>query len=263
MGKSWWAVIAFGVWMAAIFVIALGADKRKTATAQADWYGGRFEDGPPAVRLAETRRWPRFAAAMAVLAVIVAALSALPATGFADHPITAFGRSVAEQAGVRETAQATEADGGPPAVAASGEVTVAEASDLLGLPVRVPPAPEGFELVDSHYYAAALNAESGGTYALTYAGPDGASFAVYQERASDADFGAQTGSSVRVSLKDGTRAVSVKGAWQASGDGLAWKAGRGQMLVFEIDGVRTTLQYTGPEGSALSLFALADGMTSG
>jgi hypothetical protein len=44
---------------------------------------------------------------------------------------------------------------------------------------------------------------------------------------------------------------------------LVWNAGRGQTLVFERGGVRTTVQYTGPGATAPSLFAVADSMTAG
>jgi hypothetical protein len=170
---------------------------------------------------------------------------------------------MAEQVGVRETARAPSVSAEEFAITTGREVTVAEASRLLGVPVRVPPAPEGFTLVDSRYLDAALSAESGGTYALFYAGLDAASVMVYQERAAAASFAALAGSAIRVALEDGTTATYVKGAWEPSGDGLAWNEESGQSLIFERGGLRTTLQYTGPEAAAPSLFALAESMTPG
>jgi len=52
--------------------------------------------------------------------------------------------------------------------------------------------------------------------------------------------------------------------WQPVADGtLAWSEGGAQTLVFERAGVRTTIQYTGPEADAPSLFAIADSMAAG
>ena len=214
------------------------------------------------VRLAETGWWPRVAAVAAVLALLVAAVGPLPATGFADHPFIAVGRSVAEHLGVREAA--------PPAIPPSEplsltgrDVTVAEATALLGVAVAVPPAPETYALQATRFFEEALTADSGGAFVLTYAGPDDASVAVYQERASGADLAASGGSATDVALADGTAATYVQGAWQAADGVLTWNDTAGQTLVFERGGLRTTVQYMGPQETAPSLFALADRMTAG
>ena len=64
----------------------------------------RRSEGERRVRLAKTGWWPKAAAVAAVLALLVAALGPLPVTGFADHPLADFGRTVAERVGVRESA---------------------------------------------------------------------------------------------------------------------------------------------------------------
>ena len=103
---------------------------------------------------------------------------------------------------------------------------------------------------------------------LTYAGPEGASVAVYQETASGAHLAVEGGTAVDLVLKDGTAATYVVGAWQPLGGqtarpgGLTWNTAAGQTLVFERGGLRTTVQYTGPQGSAPSLFALADSLAT-
>jgi hypothetical protein len=244
-GGTWWPKLVFATIIIGLVYLALGKrDKR----------GGREK------RTAVGGWWPRMAAAAVILAVAVAALGPLPATGFADHPFAAFGRSVAEHVGVRETPAPPTIGSEEPVVFAGREVTVAEASVLLGAAVRVPPAPQGFALRASRYFDAALTADEGGTYALTYAGPEQASVVVYQERASGGDLAAGEGAAIDVALKDGTAATYVKGAWQATGEALTWSAGAGQTLVFERAGLRITLQYTGPEADAPSLFALAQSM---
>jgi hypothetical protein len=86
---------------------------------------------------------------------------------------------------------------------------------------------------------------------------------VYQESASGGDLAATAGSATDVALADGTPATYVQGAWQAAGGGLTWSETGGQTLVFERSGLRTTVQYTGPQATAPSLFAVADSMTAG
>jgi hypothetical protein len=249
---SWWPNLIFGTIILAILAVALGKRDR--------------HDQPP-IRPGERPLatggawWARFAA-VAALALVAAALGALPATGFADHPLAAFGRSVAERVGVRETASSPPIAEEPSVVITGREVTIEEASALLGAPVRVPPAPERFTLAASRFFDAGITAESG-TYALTYAGPDGASLAVYQERASGADVAAGEGAVINVALGDGTAAAYVEGAWEPSPDGasLTWNTDAGRSLIFERAGLRTTIQYTGTDAAAPSLFALAETLT--
>ena len=217
------------------------------------------------VRLAETAWWPKAAAIAAVVALLAAALGPLPATGFADHPLVEFSQTVAEHVGVREAAPPAIPPG-EPLMLAGRDVTAAEASTLLGVAVSVPAVPEGYALQGSRYFEEALTADSGGAFVLTYAGPEGASVILYQERASGADLAAGAGAAVDLVLKDGTAATYVRGAWQPvarrRSRGPHLERRRGQTLVFERGGLRTTVQYTGPQGSAPSLFALADSLTA-
>jgi hypothetical protein len=201
--------------------------------------------------------WPQAAAVAALVTLLAAALGPLPATGFADHPFLEFGRTVAEHVGVRETAPPAITSGEPVTLAGQ-DVTAAGASALLGVAVAEPQAPEGYALQASRFFEEALTADSGGAFMLTYAGPGEASVAVYQERASGADLAVEGGTAVDLVLKDGTAATYVVGAWQPVDGGLTWSDSAGQALVFERDGLRTTVQYTGPQASAPSLFALAD-----
>jgi hypothetical protein len=204
--------------------------------------------------------WWKTAAAAAAVVLIAVALAPLPATGFAEHPVADLVRSVGEHLGVREAGEPP-----PPspatAVVQSSEITAAEASERLGAPVAVPPAPPaGFELTSARFFDQALTADEGGTYALTYSRTGGSSVVIYQEQASGDDFAVEGGAATDVALSDGTAGTYVEGMWQPVDGKLAWNAGGAQTLVFEREGVRTTIQYTGPETEAPSLFAVADSL---
>jgi len=206
--------------------------------------------------------WWKTAAAAALVVLIAVALAPLPATGFADHPVAGLVRSIGEHLGVREA-------GVPPVppqvttVVQGSEITAAEASERLGVRIGLPAGPpQGFELTSARFFDQALTAEAGGTYALTYTRAGGSSIVIYQERASGEEFAAEGGSATDVALSDGTAGTYVEGMWQPVDGKLVWNAGGAQTLVFERGGVRTTIQYTGPEAEAPSLFAVADSMAS-
>jgi len=208
--------------------------------------------------------WPRLAVAGALGALVLVALGPIPATGFADHPVAGFLWSVAEHIGFREIDQPPSVTPVDSATLAT-DMTAAEAAQRLGVPAVMPAdSPAGFALTSSRFFETPLTAEASGTFALTYTAADGSALVIYQERASGADFAVEGGSATDVALGDGTAATYVEGMWQPTADGgLAWSAGGAQTLVFERNGVRATIQYTGPEADAPSLFALADSMATG
>jgi len=212
---------------------------------------------------AERRLWPRLAVAGALGAVVIAALGPLPATGFAHHPVAAFLWSMAEHIGFREVDQPPPALPPVDGVTQATDITAAEASQRLGVPLSVPAeAPAEFELTSSRFFELPLTAQAGGTFALTYAGADGAAIVIYQERASGDDFAVDSGAATDVALSDGTAATYVEGMWQAVDGRLVWSEGGAQSLVFEREGTRTTIQYTGPGASATTLFELADSLAA-
>jgi len=210
----------------------------------------------------EATGWWKTAAAAAAVVLIGVALAPLPATGFADHPVANLVRSIGEHLGVREAA----APPPPPpasAVVQGSEITSAEASERLGAAVVVPAAPPaGFELTSARFFDQALTADAGGTYALTYSRSGGSSIAIYQERASGEDLAVAGGTTTDVALSDGTAGSYIEGMWQPVDGKLVWNAGGAQTLVFERGGLRTTVQYAGPEAEAPSLFAVADSMAA-
>ena len=206
--------------------------------------------------------WWKTAAAAALLVLLSVALAPLPATGFDGHPVARAMRSISEHLGVRE-APAPPAPPPVTAVVQGSEITAAEASERLGAPVAVPTTPPaGFELTSARFFDQALTADNGGTYALTYTRAGGSSVVIYQERASGEDFAVAGGAATDVALSDGTAGTYVDGMWQQVDGRPAWSPSGGQTLVFERGDVRTTVQYTGPEAEAPSLFALAYSMTA-
>ena len=255
-------------WPFAFFVP--GGDRAPLASGPA----GSEDSAPHGERRAAERRartgwpsaempgWRKTAVAAAILVLIAVALAPLPATGFADHPVAGLVHSIGEHLGVIE---ASEPPPPPPvtAVVQGSEITAAGASERLGTQVRVPSAPPaGFELTSARFFDQALTADSGGTYALKYTRAGGSSVAIYQERASGEEFAVEGGTATDVALSDGTAGTYVQGMWQPVGGKLVWSAGGAQTLVFERGGLRTTVQYTGPEAEAPSLFAVAEGMTA-
>jgi len=210
----------------------------------------------------ESTGWWKTAAAAALVVLLAVALAPLPATGFDDHPVAGLARYIGEHLGVREAA---EPPAPPPvtAVVQGSEITAAEASERLSAPVAVPAAPPaGFELTSARFFDQALTADNGGTYAMTYTRAGGSSVVIYQERASGENRAVQGGAATDVALSDGTAGTYVEGMWQQVDGRLAWSPSGAQTLVFERGDVRTTIQYTGAEAEAPSLFALADSMSA-
>ena len=163
----------------------------------------------------DTAPWRQLALASALTALALLALAPIPATGFADHPVTRVVRSLAEHIGVRETA-ATPPVTAAPVVVEGTALTSAEVSLQSWAFLWPSPAhqPAGFELASTRFFPQPLTADSGGVFVLTYARETGSAVVVYQERAGGADFSAASGSAEDVQLADGTGATFVNGTWQ-------------------------------------------------
>ena len=99
-----------------------------------------------------------------------------------------------------------------------------------------------------------------GMFLLAYTNGTGGTVLVFQERASGDDFAAAPGSAEDVTLADGTPATFIEGGWQAEAGEAFWSGTSARSLVFERDGVRTTIQNL--EGSMVAgdLVAIANGM---
>ena len=211
--------------------------------------------------------WSKLAAAGAAIALLLAALGPVPATGLANHPIAQFVRFVGNHVGVSET-------NAPPIVSHTTDivqgrdVSAAQAAELLGLPVREPRfILSGFRQVSSRYFPRPLTASEGGVFLLAYAAEITEKTAtpptilIYQEHASGDDIVVLKGSTLDLTLSDGTPATYVQGAWQASSSQIVWGEDGVQTLVFDRAGLRTIIQYRGgAPWSPDELGSIAEGM---
>lgn len=202
------------------------------------------------------RRWA-FAAGAAVV-LTLAALGPIPATGLAHHPAVDAVRFAGGHLGFTETESAPPPGGGTTGTVSGTSISAAEATELLGLPVVAPAVLNGFTLTSSAYFGEPITADEGGAFVLTYDGAGESTITVYQEIASGADFAGAAGSALDVVLSDGTPGTFVEGSWTPSGDGFTWDPEGGQTVIFERDGVRTTMRYTGPAMAVSALLAYAE-----
>lgn len=208
-----------------------------------------------AVHKAWVPAWQRLAAGAGVLALVVAAIGPLPATGVAHHPFVNFVETVGQHVGVTESG-APPAESGVAAVLEGTPTTAAEASQLLGVPVSEPATvPAGFALTGSVYYPDGLTSDRG-VFLLSYTSVSGA-LLVFQEAASAADLGVHAGAVEDITLPDGTPATYFAGGWTPAASSVAWTSGDAGTLVFDSDGVRTIIQYVGDDADAVDLAAVA------
>lgn len=213
--------------------------------------------------------WPKLAAGAALAALVLVAFGPLPATGLAGHPLAVVVRFVGGHVGVSETT--TPPTVPPPTeVVEALDVSVEQASELLGLPVREPTfLPEGFRQVSSRYYPQPLSAASGGVFLLAYELASGAGGAasptllIFQEQAGESAIAVEAGFVQDVVLPDGTAASYVEGSWRPAGSELVWGDRAAQTVVFDADGVRTVIAYIdGPKLDPTALLAVASGLAS-
>jgi len=227
---------------------ASASEHRVWARIQPSIYSVVLRDARPAGpsgRQPFTRpAWSRLAAAAAAAALLVAAVGPIPATGLAHHPAVRLAEYVGSHVGVSETTS-------PPGTSTTSGLVQGtpsspeDASRLLGVPVSEPSlVPPGFTLAASTYYPHGISG-TGGVFLLTYSSAD-ATLMVFQEAAGGDDLAAMAGAALDVTLADGTPATYVQGNWLPGPGGFTWTQGGAQTLVFVRDGVRTTVQYTGP-----------------
>jgi hypothetical protein len=151
------------------------------------------------------------------------------------------------------------AETGAPVVIEGVPVSTAEASRLLGVDVSQPDAASlGLELTSSIYYPTGLTS-AGGVFLLSYSSDDG-TLLVFQEAASGAGLASGAESAQDVTLPDGTAATFFEGGWVPGDAGFTWTAGSARTLVFDGDGVRTIIQYSGTGAGLSELVEIAGGL---
>ena len=213
---------------------------------------------------ADDGRSPAFAiralAIAAAVALFIAAAGPVPTSGFAHHPLVEAITDVVGNTGVIESSTVPTVSGGVVPVEGT-EVTANEAADLTGLPIAEPSyLPAGFELESSRYYPAGITAPEGGLFALMYLTSDGeGSLAIYQESDAGPSLVASGGSTIDA-IVSRQLATYFEGGWRAEDGTLLWETADSQTIVFESQGVRSIVHYSGPRLNPQELLAVADSM---
>jgi hypothetical protein len=213
--------------------------------------------------------WQHAAAAAAAIALLAAALGPLPATGFADHPVTHLLGFVRGHVGVEEV------DGPPPTevpvTASETPIAPEQAADLLGLAIRQPSyLPEGFQLARSTYHPQSASNPEQGMFVLTYTigGADSATISleepllvIYQQRASSDSIAVMSGQAEDVVLAGGVPATYARALWTAGEQGtLDGTNQNAESLFFEHDGVRIIITYKNGDREKEELVRIAESM---
>ena len=217
--------------------------------------------------------WRQAAAAAAAIALMLAALGPLPATGFADHPVAHLINLVGERVGVEEV------DGPPPSqipTMTPGEVVpLEEAQSRLGLSLREPSyLPEGFDLASSLYYPQSATSPERGTFVLIYtiggvdpetlAGTTEPRLLVYQESATSADvIRVESGQAEDVLLAGSVPGTYARALWAPGNQGsLEGTDPNAESLLFNNDGVRVVITYRYGDQEKEELLRIAESMLS-
>lgn len=205
--------------------------------------------------------WPRLAAAAAAVAIAIFALGPLPATGLAGHPVTRLVDFVRDRVGVSEVETPPQIP--PPTETLPGiDVTVAQAQQLMRLPVREPAyLPPGFHQVASRYFPQAITAATGGLWELAYSDGEASSLVIWQEPASTNTVAVQRGSAWPLALEQGVEGTYYEGMWHVEGTEAVWGAAGAQTILFDRGPVRIIILYLGAEELALpELQAIANSL---
>jgi hypothetical protein len=213
--------------------------------------------------------WQQAAAAAAAIALLLAALGPLPATGFADHPISHLLGFVEQHVGVQEV------DGPPPTevpTSLPGQFLLPEeAQNLLGLPVREPSyLPESFKLASSLHYAESVNSPEQGTFVLIYTigGADPTTLAdtdpqllIYQDRASSDSMAVMNGQAEDLVLAGHVPATYTHFLWTPGEQGTLEDVDpNAESLFFENGGVRVIITYMNGDQAKEELVRIAESM---
>ncbi|MCJ7511144.1 MAG: DUF4367 domain-containing protein [Dehalococcoidia bacterium] len=217
--------------------------------------------------------WQQAAAVAAAIALLLAALGPLPATGFADHPVAHLINLVEEHVGVNEV------DGPPPTQMPtsmpSETVPLEEAQSRLGLPLREPSyLPEGFQLASSLYYEESMTSPEQGTFLLVYTiggvdpdtliGTMEPRIFIYQEKATSPDsMSVMNGQAEDVVLAGSVPGTYARFLWAAGDQGTLESADpNAESVFFEDDGVRVVITYRNGDQEKEELVRIAESMLS-
>jgi len=226
---------------------------------------------PSAIAAVSRLSWRQAAAAAAVIALLLAALGPLPATGFADHPVAHLISLVEQRVGVEEV------DGPPPTqvptTAPEELIAPEEAAQRLGFAVSQPSyLPEGFQLARSSYYPQSPTSPEQGTFRLVYtiggADPTKVSIGeplliIYQEKASSDSVAVMNGQAEDVMLAGHVPGTYGHALWAAANQGtLEGAAPNAESLLFNNDDVRVIITYKDGNQEKEELLRIAESMLS-
>jgi hypothetical protein len=215
--------------------------------------------------------WQQAAAAAAGIALLLAALGPLPATGFADHPINHLLNLVEQHVGVEEV------DGPPPnevpMTATEELIALEEATHRFGLAVRQPSyLPEGFQLARSSYHSQSGSTPEQGMFVLIYTvgGTDPTTLAntdpqllIYQERASSNSVAVMNGQAEDIILAGHVPGTYAPTLWAMGDQGtLEGADASAESLIFDDDGVRVIITYRNGDQEKEELLRIAESMLS-
>lgn len=246
--------------------VALGLTSLRAAGERA--LSGQQAQLQQRVRLDPARRRPAPAAtprhepmfwlrAGAVAAAVLVAAALLPIPGLAHSPAVEAARFLGQHLGVVETNESPPAPGASTTVQGE-DMTVADAATQLSLPLSAPEQLMSLALKSQRFFATGVTSSGAGSFVATYASADGNSaLAVYEEAAGGSDFAVPAGGAVDVTV-GGAPATYFEGGWSSDNGGLTWQPDGSQTLIFERDGVRFVMQYTGPRIDPSGLAAAAE-----
>lgn len=213
--------------------------------------------------------WQQAAAAAAGIALLLAVLGPLPATGFADHPITHLLGFVEDRVGVEEV------NGPPPTelptTAPETLITPEEAAQRLGLAVRQPSyLPEGFQLARSSYHPQSATTPEQGMFVLVYTvgGVDPTTLAntdlqllIYQDRGSSDSMAVMNGQAEDLLLAGHVSATYARAVWAPAEQGtLEGTDPSAESLFFVNDDVRVIITYRNGDQQKEDLVRIAESM---
>jgi hypothetical protein len=186
------------------------------------------------------------AGAVAAVALAAAVLGPIPVTGLSGSPAAEAAQFLGEHLGVTETVQLPPAPGEGTSVDGL-DMTAADASAQLGLPLTAPSGVMGLPLVSQSFFPQGIANGGSGSFVAGYASADGASFiALREESAGGDDLAVPVGSAIDTQV-NGAAVAYYEGSWTSTDDGLlTWLPSTTQTLVFEREGVRYTVRYSGP-----------------
>lgn len=188
------------------------------------------------------------AGAVAGLAVAAILFGPIPVTGLSGSPAAAAARYAANHLGVSETDQAPPAPGDSTTVIGV-EMTAADAATTAGLPFAAASELMSLPLSSQRFF------EGTASFVATYSG-QGASISVYEEAAGGSELSVPEGVASTL-MVNGIPATYYAGSWSETDGALTWQPQGTQTVVFERDGVRFTVAYTGPAINAFDLAAAA------